>query len=395
MLIGVVGKANVGKSTFFKAATLSEVEIANYPFATIEPNSGVGYVRHTCIEKFFKTKCNPQKGFCIDGQRFIPIKLVDVAGLVPGAHLGKGMGNKFLNDLSSADVLIHVVDMAGTTNENGESVKAGSYDPAKDILFLEEELDMWFYSLMAKNWEKFSKRSALEKKEAAKTLHAQFSGLKINFAMIKKAMSELKLGNDLTKWSEDDIKKFASKLRAVSKPTIIAANKIDVSTGESNYKRMKKQFPEHIIIPCSSESELALREAAKHELIEYIPGDANFKIKGKLTDKQKKALEFITKFLKKWKNTGVQKCLNTAVYDLLHYMTIFPGGVSKLGDSKGNILPDAFLLPPNSTALDFAAAIHTDFAKNFIRAIDVKTKRVIGRDHKLKDDDVIELVCGK
>ncbi len=393
MLIGIVGKANVGKSTFFKAATLSEVEIANYPFATIKPNEGVGFVRHECVERFFKVKCNPQKGFCINGERFIPMKLVDVAGLVPGAHEGKGMGNQFLNDLSTADVLIHVVDMAGTTNEGGEPIKAGSYDPANDIKFLEQELDLWFYSMMKKNWGKFARQATLEHKDVDKALYAQFSGLKVTLEMIKNA----KISKKLADWTDDDIKRFASKLRQKSKPIIIAANKIDLPTGESNLKRIRKEFPKHLIIPCSAESELALREAAKHELVEYIPGDGRFKIlkPGKLSEKQKKALKFLESYLKKWKNTGVQQCLNSAVYDLLKYITIFPGGISKLADSKGNILPDAFLLPPGSTALDFANHIHTDLADNFIKAIDVKTKKVVGKDHKLKDGDVVEVVSRK
>src|SRR3989338_5626200 len=139
MLIGVVGKANVGKSTFFKAATLAEVEIANYPFATIKPNHGTGYVRVDCAEKFFNVKCNPRFGYCIEGIRFVPVDMLDVAGLVPGAHEGKGMGNQFLDDLRQADALIHVVDVAGTTNEKGEPITPGSYDPADDIKFLEEE----------------------------------------------------------------------------------------------------------------------------------------------------------------------------------------------------------------------------------------------------------------
>ncbi len=393
MLIGIVGKANVGKSTFFKAATLSEVDIANYPFATIKPNEGVGFVRHECVEKFFKTKCNPQKGFCIDGERFIPVKLVDVAGLVPGAHEGKGMGNKFLNDLSAADVLIHVVDIAGTTNENGEPIKTGSYDPANDIKFLEEELDLWFYGMLKKNWNKFARTSSMEHQDIDKALYAQFSGLKVNLSMIKKA----RINKELDKWTDDDILKFSKRLRAVSKPTIIAANKIDLASGEANFKRIKKQFPKHIIIPVSAEAELALREAAKKELISYVPGNGKFSVlqKAKLNEKQKQALKFVEKFLGKWKNTGVQKCMNTAVYDLLKFITIFPGGVHKLGDSKGNILPDAFLLPPNSTALDFANHIHTDLGDNFIKAIDVKTRKAVGKDHKLKDGDVLEIISRK
>jgi ribosome-binding ATPase len=398
MLIGVVGKANVGKSTLFKSATLSEVEIANYPFATIEPNSGMGFVRHECVEKHFKTKCNPNQGFCINGERFVPVKMLDVAGLVPGAHEGKGMGNKFLDDLSSADVFIHVIDASGSTNAGGEPVKAGSYDPIKDVEFLEIELDMWFFGMMKKVWAKFSKVAAMEHKDAVKAIHKQFSGLKIDTLMISAALRKYKLDKPINKWTDDDLKTFASELRKVSKPMVIAANRCDLSTAEANIKKLKKTFPKYKIIPCSAESELALREAAKHGLIEYVPGDKDFKIlkPAKLSDKQKAALKFIkNNVLKKWGSTGVQRCLDSAVFDELNYMVVFPGGMKKLGDAKGNILPDAWLFPQGATVTDFARHIHEDFVKNFVTAYDVKTKRPIGKEHPLKDGDVIELVCGK
>ena len=137
MLIGIVGKPSCGKSTFFNAQTLANVEIANYPFTTIKPNHGTGYVRVDCVDREFNTKCNPRFGYCIESNRFVPVELLDVAGLVPGAHEGKGMGNQFLDDLNQADVLIHIIDVAGSTNEKGESVPALSYNPANDIKFLE------------------------------------------------------------------------------------------------------------------------------------------------------------------------------------------------------------------------------------------------------------------
>ena len=398
MLLACVGKANTGKSTFFKSATLAETEIANYPFATINMHEGMAFVRHECVEKFFKVKCNPNQGFCLDGERFVPVKLIDVAGLVPGAHEGKGMGNKFLDDLGSADAFIHVIDASGSTNQNGEPVKAGSYDPANDVRFLEVELDMWFFGMMKKVWSKFSKTAAIEHKDAVKAIHKQFSGLKVNEIMIGKAIKKFSLNKPIDKWTDSDLKKFTSELRKVSKPMIIAANKADVPAAEANIKKLKKSFPKYKIIPCSAESELALREAATHELIEYIPGDKDFKIlkAKKLSDKQKKALQFIKqKVLKKWGSTGVQSCLNTAVFDELKYIVVFPGGMKKLADAKGRILPDAWLFPTGSTVTDFARHIHEDFVKNFVTAYDVKTKKPIGKAHKLKDGDVIELVCGK
>jgi hypothetical protein len=397
MLIGVVGKPNTGKSTFFKAATLAEVAIAPIPFTTINPNKGIGFVRVDCVETFFKTKCNPRQGFCIDGQRFVPVKLVDVAGLVPGAHLGKGLGNKFLSDLVQADVLIHIVDASGSTNEEGKMIEPGSYDPSKDVKFVEDELDKWFFGLLKENWNKFVKQS--QQKSADKALAEQFYGFKITLEQIVKALKQTKLeAKVLSQWADSDIASFATAVRLMSKPVIIAANKMDLPAAKANIAKLKKEFPQYPIVPVSAESELALREAAKKELIKYIPGDNKFEIlkKDKLDDAQKKALEFIqNKILNIWGSTGLQQCLNSAVFDFLKHIVVFPGGVHKLSDAQGRVLPDAFILPPNSTALDFAAKIHTDFAKNFIAAINVRTRQKIGRDAKLQNLDVIEIISGK
>lgn len=394
MLIAIVGKANVGKSTFFKAATLSEVLIANYPFATIKPNTGVGYVKVDCVENFFNVQCNPREGFCIKGKRFLPIELLDVAGLVPGAHKGRGLGNQFLDDLGAADVLIHVVDMSGTTDSDGKPCE--SYDPCKDIEFLEEEIDFWFTSILIKSWNKFAKRATLEAKDEDRVISEQFSGLKVSLLMVKDVRHKLKINKKLKDWDEEEIRKFARELRKISKPMIIAANKCDKSSFKKNYERAKEKFPHLIIIPCSSESELALREAAKNNLINYISGEDHFEIKGELNERQKKGLKLVKDIvLKKWKSTGVQDCLNKAVFDFLNYIYVFPGGVNKLSDSKGNVLPDCFLMPPKSTALDFAYRLHSDFGDNFIKAIDVKKKLPVGKDYELQKGDVIEIISKK
>jgi ribosome-binding ATPase YchF (GTP1/OBG family) len=179
---------------------------------------------------------------------------------------------------------------------------------------------------------------------------------------------------------------------------IIACNKIDVPGAIDNFTRIKVELPDRILVPCSAESELALREAAKHDLIEYIPGENTFTAKeeAKFSEKQKKALDFIKdNILQKFKSTGVQDILDKAVFSLLNYIAIFPGGVNKLADQNGNILPDCFLLPPKSTALDFAYRLHSDFGDNFIRAINVKTKMTVGREYELKNCDVIEIITNK
>ena len=398
MKIGLVGKPNCGKSTFFKASTLAEVAIAPYPFTTIAKNEGAAFVKVNCVDKEFNVKCNPRFGYCMDGERFVPVDLLDVAGLVPGAHEGKGMGNQFLDDLNQADVLIHIIDVSGSTNEKGEAVEPLSYDPINDIKFLEHELDMWYLRLIEKGWEKFARTINQERPELHKAVSRQLSSLRVTEDLMKNVIEKLDLDKDIMKWNKDALLRIAIELRKATKPMLIACNKIDVQGAEKNFKNLKEKFSDYMLIPCSAESELALREAAKHELIDYIPGENDFKIKseGRLNEKQKKALDFIkSDVLEKYGSTGVQNILDKAVFELLKYVAVFPGGVNKLADQHGNVLPDCFLMPPSSTALDFAFKLHTDIGKNFVKAIDVKTKRPVGKDYILKNRDVIEIATSK
>lgn len=398
MLIGIVGKPSCGKSTFFKAATLAEVAIADYPFTTIKPNHAVGFVKMKDPARDFGKVSNPRVGYILGEWRFVPIDLLDVAGLVPGAHKGLGMGSQFLNDLNQADALIHVIDVSGSINEKGEKVEPLSYDPINDVEFLEEELDYWYLDILKRGWERFARTVIQEHLNIYKALAKQLSGVGVNEEIVKDAVRELSLEPSKPhQWSEDELFKLASVLRKKTKPMMIAANKADVSGAENNIKRLMERFPNYKIIPCSAESELALREAAKHSLISYIPGESDFTIldENRLSEKQKNALNFIKeKVLKQYGNTGVQQILNYAVFDLLKYKAIFPGGVAKLEDSEGRVIPDCFLMPQNTTALDFAFRLHTDFGNNFIKAINVRTKLPIGKDYRLENGDIIE-ICAK
>ncbi len=397
MLLGIVGKPSTGKSTFFKAATLAEVDIAPYPFTTIKPNSAIGYVRTVCASKFFNTFSTPREGYVIGHNRFVPIQMIDVAGLVPGAHEGKGLGNQFLTDLSQADALVHIIDISGSTNEKGENVELLSYDPLNDVKFLEEEIDLWFKSIMTKNWDRFVRQVVGEKTDIAKAIHKQFSGLKIIEDYVNKAIVKLNLNKDQPdKWTDSNLKALCAELRHYSKPMIIAANKCDVPGSEKNIERLKNAFPHYVVIPCSADSELALRQAAKHGLIKYVPGDSAFEALPNLNPGQKLALEAIRKnVLEKFGNTGVQQVLDHAIFRMLNYITIYPGGLNNLKDSEGRVLPDCFLMRKGSTALDFAFRLHTDFGKTFIRAINVKTKRTVGKEYVLEDGDVIEIISAK
>jgi ribosome-binding ATPase YchF (GTP1/OBG family) len=391
MLLGLVGKPSAGKSTFFKAATLADVLIASYPFATIEPNHGMGYVQVDALCKELNTKCNPRTGFCTGEKRFVPVELMDVAGLVEGASEGKGLGNKFLDDLRQADMFIQIVDISGTTDIEG---KEGSGNPIDDVKMLEAELNKWYRAIFEKVWIKLSRTIQTTKQDFAKEVAKQFSGLRVKEDDIKSVLTKLKLDPQKpASWSEEDLSNFTETLRHSTKPMLIAANKIDKPGAEENLEKLKQEFPDMQIIPCSSDAELSLRQAANTELIEYIQGEPSFKInEDKVNEKQKAALEQIQKnVLDKYGSTGVQQVLDKSVFDLLQYIAIFPAG-SKLADSKGNILPDCFLLPKDSTALDFAYYLHTDIGDKFIKAIDVRTKQPIGKDHALKHRDGIEIM---
>ncbi|MFA5993239.1 MAG: redox-regulated ATPase YchF [Candidatus Pacearchaeota archaeon] len=392
MLIGLVGKPNTGKSTFFKAATLANILIANYPFATIKPNHGMASVKIDCIDKEFNTQCMPRTGYCINHKRFVPVDLMDVAGLVKGASEGKGLGNQFLDELRQADVFIQIVDASGETDAEGKTTE--DYNPVQDIEMLENELDLWYVGILKKVWKTFSRTIQTTGENFAQAVAKQFSGLKVSEEDVKSVV--LKLGYDTEKpanWDDDQIMNFSHELRHRTKPMIIAANKIDRVNSAENLKKLKEAYPELMIIPCSADSELALREASKAEMIEYIPGESDFKIIKDLNEKQKEALELIRKnVLEVYGSTGVQDILNKSVFDLLKYFAVFPAGVNKLADSKGNILPDCFLVPPGTTALEFAYRLHTDIGKNFVKAIDVHTKQAVGKDHKLKHRDGIEIM---
>ena len=392
MLIGLVGKPSCGKSTFFKSATLADVLIAAYPFATIEPNHGIGYVRVKALCGELGVKCNPRTGYCNGETRFVPVELMDVAGLVEGASEGKGLGNKFLDDLRQADCFIHVVDVSGTTNAEGQE---GEGNPIDDVKMLENELNKWYVGVLKKVWPKLVRGMQSTHSDFAKTVATQFSGLGVKEEDVKSIVSRQKLdSNKAINWTEDELFSFAEALRHVTKPMIIAANKIDKQGAKEKYEELKKEFPHLNIIPCSEDSELALRQAANHGLIEYVPGDRNFKInEDKINEEQKNALMRIKENVLDVfeEGTGVQKILDSAVFDLLRYIAIYPAG-SKLTDSKGNVLPDCFLMPEGSTALDFAYFLHTDIGDKFVKAIDVRTKMPVGKDHPLKHRDGIEIM---
>ncbi len=398
MLIGIVGKPSSGKSTFLNAACLTEAKTANYPFTTIDPNIGTSYVRVPCVCREFDVKDNPKNSLCLDGIRFIPIKLLDVAGLVPDAHKGKGMGNKFLSDLSRADALIHIVDISGSLNAKGEDLDDGERDPIEDIKFLEEEINHWFANIIKKqDWKKFVRKIKQEKLSFVDVLYERLAGIKVSKFHIKKTMHSVKLDyNNIQNWDEKDLYKFSSELRKESKPIIIAANKIDKKISNSVFKETKSRYQKKII-PCSGLAELLLRNYNEKKIIDYFPGSNNFEIlkENKLNINELNTLNKIkTEILEEYGTTGVQEILNYVSLDVLNQVVVYPvADSSSLSDKDGNVLPDAFLVTKGTKLKEFIKNnIHSDLAKNFIYAIDVRTNMRISENYELKNNDVIRIV---
>jgi len=391
MQIGLLGKANVGKSTFFSAATETVVPSGNFPFTTIEPNVGVCHLKINCECKNLGKRCG--NDLCHDGTRFIPVKLIDVAGLVPGAHEGKGLGNQFLTDAMKADALIHVVDISGSTDIQGQPVNLGTHDPLEDIKFVEEEFDLWFKDLLDREWPKLVKEIEQKRAKISEGITRRFTGLGILESQVDDVLNSMSLkAKKPQEWSKDDMMIFLKSLRKKAKPLIIAANKADLCDNLDILKKISETFR---VICSSAETELLLKKATKAKLIDYIPGDENFQGKDdvKLSDQQNNALHLAKNVLTKIQTTGVQTILNSIIFDVLDMIVVYPvEDETKLTNKEGQVLPDARLLKNGSTSKDLAFTIHQDIGKGFLHAVDAKSKQRIGADHQLKNGDIVKIV---
>lgn len=372
MLIGIVGKPNAGKSTYFRAATLAPAEISPRPFTTIKPNRGVGHVRVPCPCKKLGIKCSPKQGMCIEGTRFVPVQMLDVAGLVPGASEGRGLGNQFLDDLRRADAIIHVVDASGTVNDEGQP---GEGNPVHDTEWLMEEFELWIADIIRRT---FSSRTPGE------DLKKRLVGLGID----EKSVEGILRAKGTP--SEDNLREFSKYIRQL-KPVVIAANKADLSQSEKWLEKLKTLGG----IPTSAESELALKLAAKSGLINYHPGAIDFKTNGSIATHQQEALEKIRHYLKKFGSTGVQDVLEKAV-KTLDMITVYPvEDEAKFSDGKGNILPDAYLVPRGTTPRQLAFLIHTDIGEKFVASVDARTKLRLSADGPLEDQAIVKIQVRK
>ena len=386
--LALAGKPNAGKSTFYKAATRADVDVANYPFTTIDANRGVTHARTECPCLARDERCGNER--CHDGKRYVPVELLDVAGLVPGAHEGKGLGNQFLDELTNADAILNVVDASGGTNAEGEPVEVGTYDPVEEVDFVEREMDQWLAGIISRNWESVERKSRSPDFDIDEALTDLLTGFGATVADVAASLRELDYPDDPIQWTDDHRAALAEQIRARTKPLVVVANKADVAPPE-NLERLRGT--DKPVIPATADGELALRTAAEAGVVDYDPGDPDFEITGDVTDAQREGLNRIRDVMTEYGGTGVQAAIDNAVYDLLDRITVYPvQNETKWTDGSGNVLPDAVLLPRGSTPPDLAYAIHTDIGEGYLHAVDARSNRRIGEDHELSEGDVVKIV---
>jgi ribosome-binding ATPase len=397
--IGLIGKTNTGKTTFFDSATLLSAEISNYPFTTKRPITGNAQAITLCVHREFNLQDNPKNSRCIDGWRFIPVELVDLPGLIKGAWEGKGLGNQFLTVAAQSDALLHIVDASGSIDASGKIAEPGTGDPVADVADVEEELVMWYLKLLEANRDKISRAISMGMNTVA-AITEVFRGVGVREDHVKLALAQ----NNLTETIFDNFgtqesKDFCWSLRDISKPTLIVANKVDLPTAMENFKRLREEYLDVIVAPASADAELTLRRAESRRIIRYIPGDERFEINDqtKLNDKQKWALNFIRKdILGEYMRTGVQFAINVAVFKLLRMNAVYPvADIQKFSDKHGNVLPDIYLMRSGSTVEDLAKEIHSDLAKGLLYALDGRDGLRLPVNYQLKDRDVLSIISAK
>ncbi len=398
-LIGIVGKPSSGKSTLFNALTMADVKMGDYPFTTIDSNLGISYVTVNCPCKEFQLTCSPRFGKCVDGVRTVPIEILDVAGLVPGASEGKGMGNQFLDELRRSKALIVVLDLSGKTDAEGNLTEF--WPPSKDIFWLNEEIEQWLKKIIFFDWEKGTRSMLGDQKKFISYVQKRLSGMAITDNNVTLALQKshlLGLSNFLD-WTDNQKSDFVKSLKRIRFPVIYAANKLDKVNAINNFETLKSQFPEEQIYPISALIDLLLRKWESEGYIDLTISHDHFSPRSTINipEEINLALSKIkTDFFEKGLTPGVVELLNKAVFELLDLIVVFPvEDQTHLTNKDGFVLPDCFLIKRGTTVKNFAGEIHTDFAKFFINAIDARTGQRRGAEYILKNGDVIKINLAK
>lgn len=394
--IGIIGKTNTGKTTFFNAATSNTSEVSTYPFTTKKPNIATGQVQTLCVCRELRVTDKPRNSKCIDGWRFIPTEIIDLPGLLKGAFEGRGLGTQFLNVVAQADALLHVVDASGSVDAEGKITQPGMGNPIIDVYDIEEEMILWFKVAVDRALQRVKKKT-FKPESFSKAMAKELAGIGVRSNHVTASLEQTGLGEKPPKdWKDEDSRQFSETLRIISKPTLIVANKMDLAYSEKNFEKLREEFHSQLVVPVSSEAEVALTRAQEKGFVEYVPGEETFRVvdESRLTKDQKWALAYVEqKVLTKLMRTGVQFALNSAVFKLLGMNAVYPVEDSKnLADKRGNILPDVYLVPTGYVAKDLAKEIHSDLAKKMLHAIDARSGLRLPQDYQLRDRDIISIV---
>jgi ribosome-binding ATPase YchF (GTP1/OBG family) len=398
LTFAIIGKTNVGKTTLFNAATLLNAEISNYPFTTKEPNMGTAYVCDLCVCRELGLEDNPQNSVCIEGWRYIPVRIIDVPGLIKDAWRGRGLGNKFLSAIGQADALIHMIDASGSIDEEGKISRPGSGNPVQDVIDIELEIELWISHIIDRNEQQILHDT--DRIELAEALNKSLTGIKTRPSQISEALKKAELDEQtFVKWTPEDRLEFAHQLLPIIKPTLLIANKMDLPTAEDNLEKLIEYYSQGLVAASSAEAELALRLADKSGLIRYMPGQESFKIINEeaLTLEQKKAIEYIEeRVMYKYMRTGIQQALNTVAFKLLKMNMVYPvSDETRFSDSDGNILPDVHLMQDGATPMELAKTVHSRLAKDYILAIDARTGLRLPKNYTLRHRDIVKIMSQK
>lgn len=316
----------------------------------------------------------------MNGLRSVPIELLDVAGLVPGAHQGRGLGNKFLDDLRHADALIHVVDVSGTTDAEGKATRG--YDPSVDIEWLRGEILRWVEGNLMEKWGSIKRRHVAIKANPVDTLQGQFSGYGSTRDVVARTLDRLALKEPLDAWSNETISRVVDQFVEEKFPIVLALNKIDHADADKNIAKIAKMVPATRMVLCSAISEVFLRKLAKQGYVRYVEGSEFVDTRDDLIEqgeadggglkecdeKLKTRIENLKDMvLYRFGSTGVVQVLSRAA-DVLGLVPVFPvKNTHTFGAaSTGPVFRDCVLVKKNSTVSDVARKIMGDAPINFI-----------------------------